>query len=55
MKDFSDMGLEVKFVSLGETEPVDGGLKVEGYASYFGELDRGGDGRIGVARFGCRA
>ena len=43
MKDFSDMGLEVKFVSLGETEQVAGGLKVEGYASYFGETDRGGD------------
>ncbi len=43
MKDFSDMGLEVKFVSLGETESVEGGLQVEGYASFFGELDRGGD------------
>jgi HK97 family phage prohead protease len=43
MTDFSDMGLEVKFVSLGNTESVEGGLKVEGYASYFGELDRGGD------------
>jgi len=43
MTDFNDMGLEVKFVSLGETERVDGGLKVEGYASFFGEIDRGGD------------
>lgn len=43
MKDFNEMGLEVKFVSLGATEAVDGGLKVEGYASYFGQLDRGGD------------
>ncbi len=43
MTDFNDMGLEVKFVSLGDTEAVEGGLKVEGYASHFGERDRGGD------------
>ncbi len=43
MKDVSDLGLEVKFVALGETETIDGGLRVEGYASHFGELDRGGD------------
>lgn len=43
MTDFNELGLEVKFVSLGRTESVEGGLKVEGYASYFGELDRGGD------------
>lgn len=42
-KDFNDLGLEHKFVALGETEEIAGGLKIEGYASYFGELDRGGD------------
>ncbi|OIP87816.1 MAG: peptidase U35 [Rhodobacterales bacterium CG2_30_65_12] len=43
MSDFKDMGLEHKFVALGETQSVADGLKIEGYASYFGELDRGGD------------
>lgn len=42
-KDNADMGLEHKFVRLGATEEVDGGLMIEGYASYFGEVDRGGD------------
>jgi len=37
------LGLEHKFVALGTTETVEGGLRVEGYASYFGEADRGGD------------
>ncbi|WP_281842790.1 HK97 family phage prohead protease [Sinisalibacter aestuarii] len=37
------MGLEHKFVALGDTEAVADGLKIEGYASYFGEVDRGGD------------
>lgn len=41
--DFKDLGLEHKFVALGETEEIIGGLKIEGYASYFGQLDRGGD------------
>lgn len=43
MSDFKDMDLEHKFVRLGATEAVEGGLKIEGYASYFGEMDRGGD------------
>jgi Escherichia/Staphylococcus phage prohead protease len=43
MSDFNEMGLEHKFVALGATQAVADGLKVEGYASYFGELDRGGD------------
>ena len=43
MKEFNDFCLEQKFVALGATEAVDDGLKVEGYASYFGEIDRGGD------------
>lgn len=38
-----DLGLEHKFVRLGATEPAEGGLGVEGYASRFGEADRGGD------------
>ncbi|SMH55090.1 HK97 family phage prohead protease [Maritimibacter sp. HL-12] len=37
------LGLEHKFVALGATEAVEGGLRIEGYASYFGEADRGGD------------
>ena len=37
------MGLEHKFVALGDTVDVEGGLQIEGYASYFGEVDRGGD------------
>jgi len=43
MNDFKDMGLEHKFVRLGETEAVEDGLKIAGYASFFGEVDRGGD------------
>lgn len=43
MSDFRDMGLEHKFVALGATEAVADGLKIEGYASFFGEVDRGGD------------
>jgi hypothetical protein len=43
MSDFNELGLDHKFVALGETEAVADGLKVAGYASYFGELDRGGD------------
>ncbi|MBV7410173.1 HK97 family phage prohead protease [Maritimibacter sp. DP1N21-5] len=36
-------GLEHKFVALGATRAVEGGLAIEGYASFFGEPDRGGD------------
>ncbi len=44
MNDFSNgIGLEHKFVALGATETVADGVKIEGYASYFGEVDRGGD------------
>ncbi|RME13821.1 MAG: HK97 family phage prohead protease [Alphaproteobacteria bacterium] len=44
MTDFrEEFALEHKFVALGATETVDEGLKIEGYASFFGEEDRGGD------------
>lgn len=43
MNDFNDLGLEHKFVALGETRALADGLAVEGYASFFGETDRGGD------------
>ncbi len=39
----SDYGLEVKFSRLGEALAVDGGCRVEGYASLFGVTDQGGD------------
>ncbi|MCX8508804.1 MAG: HK97 family phage prohead protease, partial [Rhodobacteraceae bacterium] len=39
----SDCGLEVKFSPLGEVLAVDGGCRVEGYASLFGVTDQGGD------------
>ncbi|EAQ11078.1 hypothetical protein BD830_105304 [Maritimibacter alkaliphilus HTCC2654] len=35
--------LEHKFVALGETQEVTDGIAIEGYASFFGEADRGGD------------
>lgn len=35
--------LEHKFVALGDTREVPGGIAIEGYASFFGEVDRGGD------------
>ena len=38
-----EMGLEHKFVALGATEAVEDGVRIEGYASYFGEVDRSGD------------
>ncbi|MEJ1993167.1 MAG: HK97 family phage prohead protease, partial [Maritimibacter sp.] len=38
-----DMGLEHKFVRIGETETVKDAVKIAGYASQFGETDRGGD------------
>ena len=44
MTDFHhDLELEHKFTKLGATEQVTGGLAIEGYASYFGEPDKGGD------------
>jgi len=43
MNEITDMGLEHKFVAIGSTETVEDGVKIEGYASYFGEVDRGGD------------
>lgn len=38
-----DLGLEHKFVRLGETQAVEGGLAIEGYASFFDQVDKGGD------------
>lgn len=38
-----DMGLEHKFIRIGETETVRDAVKIAGYASRFGEADRGGD------------
>lgn len=44
MSDYhTDFGLEHKFVALGETTSVEGGIAIEGYGSFFGETDRGGD------------
>lgn len=44
MSDYhTPFGLEHKFVALGTTETVEGGIAIEGYASFFGEVDRGGD------------
>ena len=43
MNEITDMGLEHKFVAIGSTETVEDGVKIEGYASYCGEVDRGGD------------
>ncbi len=37
------LGLEHKFVALGDTRKVTDGVAIEGYASFFGETDRGGD------------
>jgi len=37
------MGLEHKFVALGETEKVREGVRIAGYASHFGQVDKGGD------------
>ncbi len=37
------MGLEHKFVALGEAEAVTDGVRIKGYASHFGEVDQGGD------------
>ncbi len=38
-----DLGLEHKFVRIGETETVKEGVRIAGYASHFGEVDKGGD------------
>ncbi|MCK8483825.1 HK97 family phage prohead protease [Aliiroseovarius sp. S2029] len=44
MSDFRpDLGLEHKFVKLGETSEVDEGILIEGYASFFDQCDTGGD------------
>ncbi len=43
MSGTADMGLEHKFVRIGETETVKDAVKIAGYASQFGEVDRGGD------------
>ncbi len=37
------LGLEHKFVRIGETETVKEGVRIAGYASHFGEVDKGGD------------
>ncbi len=42
-KDMQDMQLEHKFVRIGETETVKEGVRIAGYASHFGEVDKGGD------------
>lgn len=36
-------GLEMKFCRLGEAVAVEGGCRIEGYASLFGVTDQGGD------------
>jgi HK97 family phage prohead protease len=38
-----DYGLEMKFCRLGEGLTVEGGCRIEGYASLFGVTDQGGD------------
>lgn len=44
MSDFRpDLGLEHKFVKLGDTSEVDEGILIEGYASFFDQCDTGGD------------
>ena len=39
----SDYGLEMKFCRLGEDVAVTDGCRIEGYASFFGITDQGGD------------
>lgn len=39
----SDYGLETKFALLGDAVEVTNGTRIEGYASYFGVCDQGGD------------
>ncbi|MDA5094400.1 HK97 family phage prohead protease [Aliiroseovarius sp. KMU-50] len=44
MSDFhTHMGLEHKFVRLGQTAQTEDGIAIEGYASFFGEADNGND------------
>ena len=43
MFDDNGAGLERKFCRLGEDLTVEDGTKIEGYASLFGAVDRGGD------------
>ena len=38
-----DYGLETKFARLGEAVEVTDGTRIEGYSSYFGACDQGGD------------
>jgi len=38
-----DFGLEHKFVKLGTTTETDEGILIEGYASFFDQVDNGGD------------
>lgn len=38
-----DYGLETKFARLGDAVAVTDGTRIEGYASYFGACDQGGD------------
>ena len=39
----SDYGLEMKFFRLGEDVAITEGCRIEGYASFFGITDQGGD------------
>ncbi len=39
----SDFGLEHKFARLGDIETLKDGVQIEGYASFFGKADKGGD------------
>ena len=43
MYEFSQSGLEVKFCRFDEALTVSDGHVIEGYASLFGDVDRGGD------------
>lgn len=39
----TDFGLEHKFVKLGDTVETTDGIQIEGYASFFDQVDTGGD------------
>lgn len=43
MQDMIEGGLERKFCQLGDGLSVVDGIRIEGYASLFGEVDQGGD------------
>ncbi|WP_133486513.1 HK97 family phage prohead protease [Aliiroseovarius marinus] len=44
MSDYhTDFGLEHKFVKLGETVQTADGIQIDGYASFFDQVDNGGD------------